>query len=290
MKNIKYNLIIIFLLLTAVLPSRTFAAKINASSTDTISSGDTSIINIYLDTEGKQINSIDGSIILQDKNGGNFEVKDLSLTNSVFNMWPNKPSLEEGHKIKFVGGIAGGVTGDHLLVFKIIVKINEVGEFKIMPNNITAYLNDGVPTPINITEGVSTIVVNAKKEEPQNKWMEIISNDNTAPNKFEVKLLQDPFLYNGNKFITFETTDDESGIDYYEVIEGNNEGVRSGRDYVLINQNKNVKITVTAYDKAGNFQVASINTREPINWGSIVVTLLILFVLYKIIKKFRKKK
>lgn len=290
MKNIKYKLIITLLLLVIILPGKIFAAKITASSTDIVSAGDTSMVNIYLDTQGQQINSIDGSIILRDESGGNFEVKDLSVANSVFNMWPGRPSLEDGHKIKFVGGIVGGVNGDHLLIFKIIVKINQPGNFSVIPDVITAYLNDGIPTKVNVTEDISKISVGVKKDQAQDKWEEIISNDNIAPNRFEIKLIKDPYLYDGKKFIIFETTDAQSGIDYYEVKEGNREGVRSGTNYVLIDQNKNEKITVTAYDKANNFQVATINTREKIKWGSIAITLIILSIFYKIFKRWKKKR
>lgn len=290
MKNLKYNLIIILLLSVILIPNKIFAAKISASSTDMISSGDTSIINLFLDTEGEQINSVDGTIILLDEGGGNFEVKDLSITNSVFGMWPNKPSLEEGHKIKFVGGVVGGVKGDHLLLFKMIVKINQSGNFSIIPDVVTAYLNDGIPTKVIITKEISKIIVGEKKEETKDKWQEIISNDNTAPLAFKIKLVKDLYLYENRRFIIFETTDSGSGIDYYEVQEGEREPVRSGTNYILIDQNKNEKIIVTAYDKAGNFQVATINTRTPINWGSIVITLLVLILIYKIIKRIKRKK
>lgn len=290
MKNIKYNLILISILSIIILPNKTFAAKISASSTDTISSGDTSIINIYIDTEGQQINSIDGAVVLKDENDGNFEIKDLSISNSAFSMWPVKPSLEDGHKIKFIGGIPGGIKGERLLIFKVIVKINQPGKFSIIPETTTAYLNDGIPTPIIITKEISRITIGAKKAETKDLWKEVISNDNNAPLAFKIELIQDPYLYEGRKFIMFTTTDEASGISYYEVKEGDREPVRSGTNYVLIDQKKNTKIVVTAYDKAGNFQIATLNTREPIHWGSILITLLILGILYKIIKRFREKR
>lgn len=288
MKNIKYNLIILSILSIILLPSKTFAAKLSASATEMVSSGDTSILNIYLDTEGQQINSIDGGITIKDENNGNYEIKDLSIANSVFTMWPVKPSLENENKIKFIGGIPGGIKGERLLIFKIIVKINQPGIFYISSDNSTTYLNDGIPTPIKIMNDVSKITVAPKKEKTQDRWNEIISNDNIAPITFKIELVKDPYLYEGRKFIIFDTTDNESGIDYYEVKEGNRDSVRSGTNYILIDQNKNQKIIVTAYDKAGNFQISTISTKEPIHWGSIIITLIILAILYKITKKIRK--
>jgi hypothetical protein len=168
------------------------------------------------------------------------------------------------------------------------VKINESGDFTITPNKITAYLNDGLATALDITKNISTIAIGGKKTEIQDKWKEIISNDNNAPAPFTIELLRDINLYDGNKFISFETTDVESGISYYEVREGNYPPVRSGNSYVLIDQSSDVDIIVTAYDKAGNFQVATLKQKDSINWLGIFVVLLLVILVKKIIKRIRK--
>ena len=164
------NTLGILILFTIVfVPSKIFAATINISSGSLVNKGDTSVIDIYLNTEGQNINSLDGSISLSDDHGGNFEVKDLSLSNSVFTMWPRKPSLEDGQKISFVGGVPGGINGDRMLLFKVIVKINQAGDFKITPKNLTAYLNDGLGTSIKIAENSSTILISKAQDNPKNK-------------------------------------------------------------------------------------------------------------------------
>lgn len=291
-KQIKYKSIIflipIFILF--IVPSKTLAATINSSAESTISSGDTSIINVYLNTEGQTINSIEGLITLKDEHNGNFEVKELSLVNSVFNIWPRKPSLEEGGKISFVGGIPNGINGDRILLFKIIVKINDSGKFSIIPTKVAVYLNDGLGTALDITKDTSVISVGTSSGNPQNKWQEIVSNDNVAPEPFIIKIVQDSSLFDGKKFLSFETTDSQSGISYYEVREGAYPAVRTGTSYILINQNKNVDVIVTAYDKAGNFQVSVLKAKEPIRWLSVIVTVLFIIMIFKIVKKFRKNK
>lgn len=126
-----YNLILASILLTGIfIPSIIFAAFIKVQNEGNISAGDTSIVNIYLDTEGQKINSIDGVISLAGVNSSNFEIKDISLpVNSVFNMWPKKPVVDN-NKISFIGGVPGGVNGENLLLFKIILKVNKYGEFR----------------------------------------------------------------------------------------------------------------------------------------------------------------
>ncbi len=290
--SLKLNKIIasLFLFSVVFIPGTIFSASLSVSSGSAVSAGDTSIIEVYLNTEGQTVNSVDGSITVSDSYQGNFEIKDVSLTNSAFTMWPRRPSLEEGHKISFVGGVPGGVNGSRLLLFKLIVKINKSGEFKITPGSIMVYLNDGLGTAVEVKKDVLTINVSDSKGSPVDKWEEIIAKDNTAPDKFEVVLNQDINLFEGKKFLSFETTDAESGVDYYEVKEGSYPVVRSGTNYVLIEQEKDLKVVVYAYDKAGNFQVATFDSRGPINWLGIIVVVLVVVFARRIILKIKRKK
>ena len=287
----KLNKIIfsLFILNLGLIPSTISAASLSVSSGSPVSSGDTSIIEVYLNTEGQAVNSVDGAIVLSDSYQGNFEIKDISLTNSAFTMWPRKPSVGEGHKVSFVGGLPGGISGNRLLLFKLIVKINKAGEFKITPENMVMYLNDGLGTAVNLEKNVLTINVGESRGDPVDKWQDVIAKDNTAPERFEISLNQDPNLFDGKKFISFETTDVESGVDYYEVKEGSYGVVRTGTNYVLIEQEKELKIVVYAFDKAGNFQVATMNDSDQINWLGVIVVLLVVVVARKIILRIKHK-
>lgn len=277
-------------LLSVFMPTDVSAATISASSDALVNANDTAIIRVYLNTEGETINSIDGSIVLTDEHKGNFEIKELSLVNSSFTMWPRKPSLEEGRAISFVGGVPGGVTGEKLLLFSVVVKINQEGKFTISPKVITSFLNDGLGTTRNITKNSSTINIGTAREKPQDVWKEIISNDNNAPEPFTIELIQDQNLYDGKKFISFETTDKESGISHYEVTEGNNPPVRTGTQYVLIDQDGTLDVIVAAYDKAGNFQTSTFVQKKAFPWASLVMVCIGVTILYLIIRKLRKRK
>lgn len=291
MKYTKIIILSVFVFaIIAMSPDKIFAATINASSDGMISAGDTSIIGVYLNTENELINTVDGTLELSDEHNGNFEVTDFSIVSSALTMWPRKPSLESGNKISFVGGVPNGIKGDHLLLFRIIVKINDKGHFTIKPSSINAYLSDGLATQRTISKSISSIVVGPASSESNNKWQDIISKDNTAPISFQISLMQDSSLYDGKKFLLFDTNDTESGINYYEVREGNYPTIRTGNTYVLINQDSKIDVTVTAYDKAGNFQIATYKEREPIHWMSIFVTLIIIFVLYRVVRKIIRKR
>lgn len=293
LNKFKYSSVFtIFIFLSFLFPGKTFAAFIFSSSDDAISAGDTSIINVFLDTENESINSIDGSIILSDENNGNFEVKELITVDSAFSFWPRKPSLDTRQKISFTGGQPNGLKGDRLLVFKMVVKINQVGDFKIKPNGLNVYLNDGLGTAKSIVKNESVISVTPLKDKAKDNWEEVISSDNTPPEPFIVYLGQDPSLYEGRNFVTFNAIDLDSGVSYYQIKEGDYEYVRTGTTYVLRDQEKVSSITVRAFDKAGNMQVSNLDLgEEGINWkviGIALIPILLIFYRKKIIKIFKK--
>jgi hypothetical protein len=285
-------LLITFFLGSALLfiPNTTFSSSIAVSSVSSVSALDTTILEVYLDTEGETLNTVEGSLMLSDEHGGDFEIREISVANSVFTMWPRKPSLEDNNTLDFIGGVPDGVVGDRLLLFKIIVKINQPGIFKASLVDGISYLNDGQGTPTPISPRISEIVIGSAREEAQNKWEEIISNDNNAPLPFEISIIQDIHLYEGKKFISFETFDEQSGISHYEVREGVNPAVRTGTSYVLIDQKNKVDIVVTAYDKAGNFQVSTLKGGSPINWSAIILIVLIIIIVKVTITRLRNRK
>lgn len=286
----KYKFIIITILCLILAPRLVGAAVISASTDSSVSAMDTAIVNVFINTEGQNINSVDGSVSLSDEHGGNFELRDISLVDSVFTMWPRKPSLEAGQKIYFVGGVPGGVNGDKLLLFRIIVKINASGNFSVSPNKLVAYINDGSGTGVNVVGVRSLIAVGKAKSEPQDKWKEIVSNDNVAPEPFTVNVVQDENLFDGRKFLSFETFDSGSGVSYYEVQEGKNPPVKTGNTYVLIDQIGKVDVVVTAYDKAGNFQIATLKVNKGINWLAIIFYVVILSIVYLVVLRIIKIK
>lgn len=77
----------------------------------------------------------------------------------------------------------------------------------------------------------------------------------------KITLAQDENLYDGKKFISFETTDKESGISHYEVKEGAYPIVRAEMNYVLIDQKGKSDITVTAYNKQAILKYLLLNIK-----------------------------
>lgn len=284
-----------FVIVAISFHSKASAVYIYSKSTNETNMGDTIVINVLLNTEGKQINSIDGDISFSYQETGDFSIEDINLASSSFTVWLKKPVLDGKGSIHFVGGVPGGVIGENLLIFKVAVKFSSPGSFIIFPNGMNAYLNDGLGTAIKITGSSSIVNISNKKNFTRNELKDIVSSDQIPPESFIIDLRQDRNAFDGKKFISFQTTDNESGVDHYEVREGSNPIVISDNYYILKDQRGMMKITVFAYDKAGNITSSVYNPAFralSYYYLSIVVALvlIILIIFYKIKKSKNEKK
>ncbi len=261
------------------------AATISNNPLSDVGAKDVFVIDILLDTEGESINTVDGTIKLSSPLAVT-EVRDISVAGSAVSLWPRKPSLsEKGDVISFAGGIPGGVVGKAIPLFKVIVSVNRESELKIQASDIKAYVNDGKGTALDVVAKFSPVSIGIAKAVPVDSWKENISSDNTPPEPFEIKLLQDKSIYSNNLYISYGTIDKDSGVSHYEVKEGRREPVRAGETYVLIDQSVKTNITVTAYDKAGNARTVAFSPEsKKINWLSILVTVLVVVVGVKIVR------
>jgi hypothetical protein len=128
------------------------------------------------------------------------------------------------------------------------------------------YLNDGKGTPVSVSKQALTISVAkpVKGSLPKDNWQDLLVADNTPPEPFVINLYQDPETNDGQKFIDFYATDNQTGVAYYEVLEGDLAPVRSGSPYILQNQLAPLplKISVIAHDKAGNLRTVAYTADE----------------------------
>ncbi len=220
--------------------------------------GDTAPISVYLNTNGATINVVDGSITLP----GNavFTMRDIDLAGSALTLWPRTPSLSaDGKTLTFVGGVPHGISTSHGLLFTLYVTARTHGAATIAPSKTLAYLNDGQGTALSVTGRPLALVVHPAVAgvPPHDAWQALIAQDSTPPAPFTILPGQDPSLFAGQQYLFFQTSDNGSGVDHYEVAEGAAAPVRSGTTYVLQHQNTPETITVYAYNKAGLAQTST---------------------------------
>ncbi len=216
--------------------------------------GDTIMFSVRVDSENKNINTIEGTIML-DYPIESASLVSINTSNSEFSLWPGKPlPSEDNTSISFAGGTPLGLNSKDAIIFNIVLELQKEGQITLTPNYFSVYLHDGKGTKDTIN--VKNLVINVlpKKSDSQsvNDWNNLTLNDKTPPEPFEIYLGQEGSVFDGKKFLSFNTTDKQSGIDYYEVTEDGLPPVRSNGTYILQEQNKLVKATVVAYDLAGN--------------------------------------
>jgi hypothetical protein len=295
-QKIIYSLIgvSIFLLPGSVLASTIY---IDANHSK-IFEGDTILFNVRIDSEGKNINAVEGGVLL-DHESGAVSLVDIGTSGSEFSLWPSKPlPSERNTQISFTGGVPGGFVSKDAIIFNIALKFNKTGLVSLSPNNIKVYINDGKGTEDKV-QGVD-LLINALPRKPNTSPVDdlsaLISSDKTAPEPFEIYLGQDSTVFDGKKFLSFNTVDKQSGISYYEVFEGNLPPVRSDNTYILREQKEPVEVTVIAYDGAGNTRKAMYSpapdTTAYLNIAALIGAVLLSIILFILIFRmiFKKKR
>ncbi len=255
------------------------------------------LVTVRLNTQGKTINTLEGLVGVYSPNGPVY-IHELSVAGSDFTLWPSKPSLatgKESSSISFTGGVPNGINAQNALVFTIALTAENPGEIYVVPVSLTGYLNDGKGSPLSVNGNQLKMYISKADRPPHDDWQEVVQKDTEPPLPFTISLGQDSSVFDNKKFISFITTDSDSGIDHYEVTEGNRQPVRSGTTYILQDQNLEQKITVVAYDKAGNSQSATlVTTSQNVGlFGKILVVgiiLILLIILVLVIRKWQRQK
>lgn len=261
---------------------------------------DTFIIEARIDTEDECINTVEANLSFP---SDILEAVDFSLGDSILIFWVSPPSIsQETGLISFTGGIPGGYCGklpgdpgESNLLGKMIFKVKEIpqtltpGTAKIeFLENSQVLLNDGLGTPAKLgIKGAALTVLSEKLEVSKDEWQEEIKKDITFPEQFEIKIHQDPAIFEGKYFIIFSTTDKQTGIDHYEIKEGKGEWITTQSPCLLKDQSLQSIIKVKAVDKAGNERIAEhIPARKPLPYWVIILVLVgIGIIIWRFLKR-----
>ena len=291
----------LFVLGFILLPSTTLAATIHFySETENIYQGDIFIVETKISSSDKLINAAEGTIFFDKER---LEVKELSSGGSLFSVWLSPPvfSNKEG-EISFIGGTPDGFHGEDALVLKIIFLAKNDGEAKLdFQDNTTLFLHDGKGTQINPwLRPFSLNILKRPAEIPaKDEWQVLIESDKNPPEPFEIAIGRDPSIFDNQYFISFFTTDKESGIDYYEIQEGTRPYIIGDSPYLLKDQKLRSIIRVKAIDKAGNERIIEMPATYPplpfyktlVFWIiNVIVSVVIIIFSWFVIQRIKKKK
>jgi len=285
-------LILIVITISLFLPlSRASALSLYAEhSSREIKVGDTVLINFYLDTEGVEINVLEGKIRVV----GEVSIKSVSSGGSVFTIWQTQPTIL-GNEITFVGGTPTSVKGKENKVFTVAIKPLGVGDIQLEPLPFQGYLADGKGTiVVGRPSKFESIVVLESAGQPIDESASQ-SRDTVPPNPFTIEIGREGGSTDGKLFLSFISSDDGSGIKYYEVKEGDKITTVSQGIYVLQNQTYSGEVTVTAFDNAGNMReqtinLGKINNRVNSSWIIYLIGLLLITLVGYLWIRYNKKK
>lgn len=298
-KNIfKFIFVSLIFSLAIFAPNSVLAATAYLNSeSETINIGDTAMVSLFLDTQNQPINVVEGVLAIN-SGAENIEVRDISVAGASLDFWMTKPSWDKDKAtFNFAGGVPNGFNKADGLLFKFFVVAKKAGQVIFNPAEIIAYANDGKGTAFPAVGKALTLnVVNAPDGTAVvDELKKTVSSDNLPPESLTATVGQDASLYDGKLFLYISAIDNQSGMDFIELKEGDLPTVRTGNNYVLQDQTQGSVITITAHDKAGNVKTLVINpTQSPTfkskNFLPLAIIVLVLWALVFIIKRNRRKK
>lgn len=287
----KILLIITFFLF---LPAPTFAGQFFLQTLKPeIRIGEKVIVNIFLDTEGDNINAFEGLIVFDDDL---LELKEIRDGNSIVNFWIEKPKIQE-EGVLFSGLTPGGFNGSNGLMFRMVFEGKSEDEAILNMTEGRILKNDGSGTESRLeTHNLRIKITSGKISE---EMISVPIRDYEKPESFAPQIGQSEMIFNEQWFVVFVTQDKISGIDRYEIKESRSRILsifRSWKEakspYILKDQNLKSQIQIKAIDKAGNERVEKIPATnkmklyENFDFWFIIITIAIISL---IIKKCSKK-
>lgn len=253
----------VFFLGVCFTPVSVFAAQVFFKlPTSPMVPGQEFLAEVLVNTEGEQVNAIEGALFLPDSL---VEVVDIQDGQSVINFWVEKPQRLGSEKIVFSGITPGGFTGDAQPLVSLLLRAKEPGLGNIHGNNFRVLRNDGLGTSIPTTINMAWISITSDGEttvSPRN-----MVEDREIPEKFTPMVVLDPNLFAGKYTLIFSTEDKGSGIDHYEIREGKRENFHTEESpYLLVNQSLDTDIYIKAVDNEGNERVVTLEGENKVHW------------------------
>lgn len=243
--------------------------------------GETVEVGVFFGTEGETINAISGIVNFPEDL---VEFKHMKDAGSLMNFWVER-SKQNGSFL-FSGIIPGGFQGDRGYLFSLVFTAKKAGKAGFTIQDIKAYLHDGKGTETSVRGSPLDIsLVKISKTLPF-----ISPVDTDPPEPFRPEIVQDPSVFDNKYFLVFQTQDKNSGLNHYEVKEGDGGWGTAQSPYLLTDQELRTPLFVKAVDNAGNERIEAISPGAPPYQKYLIFFLLIGGIILCIILFLRQRR
>lgn len=278
----KYILFIISLLVVLCsAPQVIYAASVSMYSDSlTVKQGTEVVVDVTLSVD-EPIDVLGGYIHF-DPNA--LTLKEVRDANSLVNFWIEKPNLEKKGDVAFSGMTPSGIIGKDLHIFSVTFIANIDGPLSVDFRDGVVFNHDGT--------GIQHVLKSAGLSVRSDQSL-ALSDDREPPEPFVIYVARDPNMFDEQYFIVFATQDKASGVDHYEVREGNfGPFTTVEAPYVLRDQSLRQDLFVKAVDKAGNERLAERSgDQAPYPWykllvlGIVIGIIIIIVIVWRTLKK-----
>lgn len=302
----KFSVVILLSTFYFLFSGSVFAAEISFDTkTQEIRLDDQFEVGLFLNTEGEDINAIEGKIVFPTEI---LELKEIKDGNSIINFWIERPSIPKSYILNsksylpYSGIIPGGYQEAKGFLFSVVFRAEKEGEGVISFGPSQALLNDGKGTPAKLVIKDLGFRILDLGDLDSKSYILTPPKDIDPPEIFKPEIAQNSEMFDGKWFLVFATQDKKLGIDRYEVLETRykrqatrkNGWVKAESPYVLKDQKLQSYIYIKAIDRVGNERIAVVAPRYPLRWYEQpliwgIIILLIAVIVYAIWRKFKNK-
>ncbi|MEI8129933.1 MAG: hypothetical protein WCG55_00305 [bacterium] len=238
-------------------------------------------IDVLLDPQGQNVNTVSATVSIPT----DLDYVGVDDSSSIISLWVDEPKFDKKTRTMTLSGIIpGGFAGSidpfnpseykAGILIRLLLRGRTAGSGLFSLPDVEAYLNDGLGTQTHVSSGSLPLVVDELLQPGSLDFFP----DNQAPLEFQPVVERDLLLYDNQRVLIFNTKDKGSGMDHYEVKEGNASWVVAVSPYLLKDQEMKGDILVKAVDRDGNERIEAIPAANPFNKWQIV-GLFVVFIL-----------
>jgi hypothetical protein len=228
-----------------------------------------SVIEVRIHPEGEMINAVEGVVGVSSTGEDDAVSIVLETGGSLFSLWPVPPTFDSDEGVvRFTGGTPENITEEGM-VFRMRIFSKKDTDMTLSWLNGSAYRGDGSGASI----GISSRSLRLALTQNEPNLINPASADSRPPRFESLIVSQDPDVFEGKYFISFNAIDDVSGVVRYEVVENHTTTEVTNGIYVLMDQERRSKVVVIAYDQAGNSTSVKVPTLYTpyITYGSLII-------------------